>query len=142
MLYSSTSKIAEAFRTPTAVGQSSLYLPLRPRLIHFEPPRTYGLLRATYYYPCSCAKLFARRRAVSSTRKTKSINPFRTPVPFWGQFTYNLSILSPTYGSAVLKGLDKSIATPTAVMAPLSFFCSTGITGGSTVSGVGPSRRW
>ena len=32
--------------------------------------------------------------------------PFRTAVPFWGQFTYNLSTLSPhIYGTAVLKGL-------------------------------------
>ena len=34
------------------------------------------------------------------------VNPFRTLVSFWGQTTYNLSDLSPTYGTALLKGLS------------------------------------
>ena len=33
-------------------------------------------------------------------------NPFRTPVPFWGQTTYSLSTLSPYMGVRCYEGQD------------------------------------
>ena len=39
-----------------------------------------------------------RSTPITGAVSADGINPFGTPVPFWGQFTYNLSTLSPHMG--------------------------------------------
>ena len=51
---------------------------------------------STYWNNCFMWRTHTQRELSNiKQRCNKDLNPFRTPVPFWGQTTYNLSILSP-----------------------------------------------